>query len=461
MISPPNSLPATPISQQAGISLLAPNSDRAKVLAARRAEEKTRLNVIVIGHVDAGKSTMMGHLLFQQGKVTEREIRRFEKESKEMGKTSFHFAWVLDQNEGERSRGQTREVATQYFETTTKSITLLDAPGHRDFIPSMIGGAYQADAAILVVPTGTEFNGGFAENGQTKEHAVLARSLGIRQLIVCVNKMDSVGWSQTEYDSIINRIQPFLVQTGFEEKNIWPIPVSGLGGGNLCNPISSSVCPWYSGPCLLELIDRFSLPDVDDKLPFRMSVDGVLGLTLTGKIETGSVFPKDKLLLMPLNLEVIIKNIEVGDSDVKAARAGECVKLALKSAPDETAFLPGMILCDPTRPIQCVKTFKAKIVTLELTAPLLIGSQVVLLTNSTQEPAVLTRMIATLDKKTGEAIERKPRALGKHSCGIVKFTVERPICLELYSQVRGFGRVTFRQNSNTVAIGHVTKLYPL
>eukprot|EP00466_Bigelowiella_natans_P018041 jgi/Bigna1/40734/e_gw1.45.51.1 len=215
------------------------------------------MNLVVIGHVDAGKSTLMGHLLVKLGRVDQRTMRKYKKESAQMGKGSFSFAWVLDGHQEERERGITVDVATTHFSTKNREVTLLDAPGHRDFIPNMISGAAQADAAILVVPAKIgEFETSFAKGGQTKEHATLIRSFGVKQIVVAINKMDLVGWSKARYDEVSKTVVGFLRSLGYKSKQITLVPVSGLSGENLTEAKSVDLTHWYKGKSLAEAIDN-------------------------------------------------------------------------------------------------------------------------------------------------------------------------------------------------------------
>ncbi|KAJ2902754.1 hypothetical protein GGI21_004514, partial [Coemansia aciculifera] len=260
---------------------------RIDVVAEYSAHQKSRetLNLAVVGHVDAGKSTLMGHLLYALGQVNERTIKRFERDAEKIGKGSFAFAWVLDETDEERSRGVTMDTATSAFTTPNRKFTLLDTPGHRDFVPNMISGASRADVAILVVDASTGgFESGFDGNGQTREHAILIRSLGVRQLVVAVNKLDVVEWSEARYREITGRLLDFLTGCGYVKEDVRFAPVSGLKGINLARRITADNTPelaaWYrdasdldkAGPCLVDLIDIFTMPERPVSKPFRLAV---------------------------------------------------------------------------------------------------------------------------------------------------------------------------------------------
>mmetsp|Transcript_49010 Transcript_49010/g.96119 ORF Transcript_49010/g.96119 Transcript_49010/m.96119 type:complete len:682 (+) Transcript_49010:53-2098(+) len=440
---------------------------RGEVLARHRSSQsKPGLNLVCIGHVDVGKSTMMGHLLYLMGRVDAKTIHKYEKESKQMGKSSFHFAWVVDNHEEERSRGVTVDVAVNYFETDTRTITVLDAPGHRDFIPNMISGAAQADAAVLVVPaTKGEFEGGFCEDGQTKEHAILARSLGVSQLIVAVNKMDNINNDPTRFAQIEEEVRPFLKTAGFSPSAVTFVPVSGLTGDNIkeLSP-SSSLRAWYTGGTLLQAIDKLQIPQREADKPVRLSVTDVfksmaLGTTVAGKVETGTVVTKDKLMVLPQGEVVVVNKMQKNGCDIEVAVAGENVEIGLVGIADANSLQVGQVLCDPASPLPLVTRFRAKIISMNYKMPLLKGSQVIMYTNIANEPAHLCKLFGLLDKTTGKVTTKFPRAIPPNSSAEVQITTKRPICLELFRNFKEFGRFSLRSGGSTIAVGIVTKLY--
>lgn len=284
----------------------------------KRSGEKPKLNLVVIGHVDAGKSTLMGHFLYDLGQVNERTMRKFERDSQKIGKGSFAFAWVLDETGEERDRGITMDIATNHFETEHRQFTLLDAPGHRDFIPNMISGTAQADAAILVVDASTNaFEAGFDAGGQTKEHAVLARSLGVQQLIVAINKLDMADWSQDRFKEIEAKLGAYLYQVGFRKSNVIFVPVSGLTGENLVKRSEiAQLTSWYNGPSLVEQIDKFDAPTRLLDKPLRMRVTDFFkggigssgGVSVAGNIESGTVQVGEQVMIVPGNEVGFVKS---------------------------------------------------------------------------------------------------------------------------------------------------------
>ncbi|XP_011270409.1 hypothetical protein CAOG_08779 [Capsaspora owczarzaki ATCC 30864] len=433
----------------------------------KRGAGKAHLNMVVVGHVDAGKSTLMGHILFQLGHVSRRTLHKYETESQKLGKASFAFAWVLDETDAERARGVTIDVAMTSFETKTKRITLLDAPGHRDFIPNMISGAAQADVAVLVVNAGVgEFEAGFEGGGQTREHALLVRSLGVNQLIVAVNKLDACDWSKARFDELVARLSLFLKTSGYRLDNVTFVPVSGLIGENLIERKEPKLTQWYSGPTLVEQIDQFQPPERPIDKPLRFSVNDIFsrpnsGVSLGGKVISGSVQIGDKVLIAPINQEIgTVKAIEIHEEGVTWAAAGDAASILLDKV-DPIHFAVGCMLTEVDRPVPVHSSFRAKIIVFDVKVPITHGFHVVLHYLTFNEPAVITRLETLLDRSTGEIVKKHPRALPKNSSAIVTITLQRPVCLELYENIKDMGRITLRSSGATIGAGIITELIPL
>eukprot|EP00484_Ammonia_sp_Unknown_P021695 CAMPEP_0197023800 /NCGR_PEP_ID=MMETSP1384-20130603/4440_1 /TAXON_ID=29189 /ORGANISM="Ammonia sp." /LENGTH=886 /DNA_ID=CAMNT_0042452067 /DNA_START=14 /DNA_END=2674 /DNA_ORIENTATION=+ len=429
-------------------------------------EEKPHINLVVIGHVDAGKSTLMGRLLYEYGMVNNKTMHKYKKESSETGKSSFAYAWVLDCHEEERKRGITVDVSMHYFETEHRCITLLDSPGHKDFIPNMISGASQADAAILVINCKTgDFETGFdINNGQTREHALIAKSLGVQQLIVAVNKMDTCGWDKQRFLFIVDQLKHFLNEIGFANKkdksakkrNVVFIPVSGLTGGNLIaegvskNPQKAGKKSkdskhdndedadstkdikdkWWTKEnkndsylthkSLFELIDelRPSSSILNDSLhgPLRMSITDIykelnVGIVATGKILSGSVMNYQQILIQPLNLVTKIKNLISIDNHSNKYKHEIAVKgdniqllLEIKDSNDEVfeQIKVGDMITTPHEPLKLINKFECKIVSMKnLKIPICKGHHVIIHTHSVEKPAYIFKINNLLNKKTG------------------------------------------------------------
>jgi len=460
------------------------------------ANSKDLLNLVVVGHVDSGKSTLMGHLLVELGQVSSRVMHKYETESRKVGKGSFAYAWVLDETNEERERGITMDVGHSAFQTKTKSVTLLDAPGHKDFIPNMISGAYQADVAILVVnATRGEFEAGFDQGGQTREHALLVRSLGVSQLIIAVNKLDTIDWSKERFDEILAKLGKFLkTQVGFKDSDISYVPVSGLTGANLNERNISNqghsqkedddkrqlLYDWYTGPSLIQAIDNLRSPPRLIEKPFRMSISDIFkptsggagGFCAAGRIETGYIQKSDTVLIAPLNEYATVKSVSLDNAlpsstnqGLNCAFAGDHVSLTLagtgsgSSTLDPANLALGMIVCDPSQPVKVSKHFAAKLVVLNVETPITKGFACVLHYGGVTEAAVLKKLIAQVSKGTGEILKRKPRILAKNSSAQVEITTETPVCIETYAESKELGRFMLRAGGKTIAAGMITDIY--
>uniref|UniRef100_A0A8C9VWF1 HBS1-like protein n=1 Tax=Scleropages formosus TaxID=113540 RepID=A0A8C9VWF1_SCLFO len=430
----------------------------------KRQGGKSLLNLVVIGHVDAGKSTLMGHLLYLLGDVNKRTMHKYEQEARKAGKASFAYAWVLDETGEERDRGVTMDVGMTKFETPTKVITLMDAPGHRDFIPNMITGAAQADVALLVVDASRgEFEAGFEAGGQTREHGLLVRSLGVTQLVVAVNKMDQVGWQQERFQEILSKLGHFLKQAGFKDSDVSYIPTSGLSGENLsARSTVPELTAWYKGPCLLEQIDAFKPPQRSVEKAFRLCVSDVFkdqgsGFCVTGKVEAGYVQIGDRVLAMPPNEVCTIKGIALHEEPIDWAAAGDHVSLTVTGM-DIIKINVGCVFCDPKEPIRSCSRFRARILLFNIELPVTQGFPVLLHYQTVSEPATIRKLVSVLHKSSGEVIKKKPKCLSKGQNAIVEIQTQRPVALELYKDFKELGRFMLRYVGSTIAAGVVTEV---
>nr|XP_040016483.1 HBS1-like protein isoform X1 [Gasterosteus aculeatus aculeatus] len=430
----------------------------------KRLGGKPLLNLVVIGHVDAGKSTLMGHLLYLLGHVNKRTMHKYEQESKKAGKASFAYAWVLDETGEERDRGVTMDVGMTKFETNSKVVTLMDAPGHKDFIPNMITGAAQADVAVLVVDASRgEFEAGFEAGGQTREHALLVRSLGVTQLAVAVNKMDQVNWQQERFQDITSKLGHFLKQAGFKDCDVFYIPTSGLSGENLVTRSSvTQLTSWYSGLSLLEQIDAFKAPRRSVDKPFRLCVSDVFkdqgsGFCVTGKIEAGYIQTGERTLAMPPNETCTVKGITLHDEALDWAAAGDHVSLTVTGM-DIIKINVGCVFCDPKEPIRVCTRFRAQILLFNIEVPITQGFPVLLHYHTVSEPATIRKLVSVLHKSSGEVLKKKPKCLSKGMNAIVEIQTQRPVALELYKDYKELGRFMLRYVGSTIAAGVVTEI---
>ncbi|XP_065892580.1 HBS1-like protein [Dysidea avara] len=422
------------------------------------------LNLVIVGHVDAGKSTLMGHLLYKLGHVSKKTMHKYEKESTKVGKASFAFAWVLDETGEERNRGITMDVGVHMFTTDTKNITLLDAPGHKDFIPNMISGAAQADVAILVVDATTgEFEAGFEAGGQTREHAILVRSLGVRQIIVAVNKMDMVDYSETRFNEIFQKLRTFLKQIGFKDSDVRYLPCSGYTGENLLeNPSHPELIKWCNGPPLMKLIDTFDTPTRPIEKPFRCSVADIFkgqgaGFSVSGRIESGSLQQGDNLLVLPANEYATVRGLMINEDTVPWAVAGDHIVITLQGI-DITKMNVGSVLSEVEKPARVCTIIQARVLVFDIEFPITQGYPVLFHHQSIVEPATVHKLVSQLHRSTGEVVKKKPRCIVKNSTALIQLEVSRPICVETYEDCKGLGRFMLRYSGNTIATGIITKI---
>ncbi|CAN6293017.1 unnamed protein product [Urochloa humidicola] len=439
------------------------------MLADEESGVLSQLNLAIVGHVDSGKSTLSGRLLHLLGKISRKDMHKNEKESKEKGKGSFAFAWAMDESSEERERGVTMTVGVAYLETKKYRVVLLDSPGHKDFVPNMISGATQADAAILVVDASTgSFEAGMDGEGgksvgQTKEHAQLIRSFGVEQLVVAVNKMDAVAYSKERYEFIKLQLGSFLRSCNFKDSAIIWIPLSAVENQNLINPPSDvRLTSWFQGFCLLDAIDSLRLPSRDVTKPLILPICDVIKsqstgqLAAFGKLETGAIQNGSKVLVLPCGLEATVKSIERDTNSCSIARAGDNVAVSLQGI-DGNQLIPGGVLCHPGFPVAVANHLELKILVLDITVPILVGSQVEFHIHHVKEAARVTKIIALLDK-TGKPSKSAPRFLKSKQNAVVQVTLDGAVCVQEFSKNRALGRAYLRSSGRTIAVGVVNRV---
>ncbi|KAK6507867.1 Hsp70 suppressor, GTPase facilitates ribosomal subunit dissociation [Arthrobotrys musiformis] len=417
-----------------------------------KSKRKENANLVVIGHVDAGKSTLMGRLLYDCGVVDERTIQKYKQEAEKIGKSSFALAWVLDQTGEERARGVTIDIAVNAFETPRGRYTILDAPGHRDFIPNMIAGAAQADFAVLVIDSSPgEFEAGFNVRGQTKEHALLVRSMGVQRIIVAVNKLDLMHWDKERFDEIKQQMSQFLTTAGFQAKNVSFIPCSGLTGDNIARKPADGLISWYSGPTLVEELETAKPVTKAIEKPLRMTIADVYRggvtnpVTISGRIEIGNIQVGDTIIAVPGDEKATVKGIEVDNQAADWAVAGNNVQLHLANIEMEYLKI-GDVICQADSPLVPLKEFEAKILAFESLTPMMIDIHRGRLNASGR----ITKLVATLDKGNGSVTKKKPRHIGPGSLAVVNIAVTgAPLPLEKGS------KIVLRADGLTVAAGVV------
>ncbi|EPQ67554.1 Bgt-3338 [Blumeria graminis f. sp. tritici] len=413
----------------------------------RNQVRKNTANFVVIGHVDAGKSTLMGRLLLDLGVVNQRTVDRYRKEADSIGKSSFAIAWVFDQGSEERARGVTIDIAMNKFETPNTSFTVLDAPGHRDFIPNMIAGASQADFAVLVIDASTgSFESGL--KGQTKEHTLLVRSMGVQRIIVAINKLDTVGWSEERFTEIKNQISSFLTTAGFHSKNISIVPCSGLLGDNVINRSQNPASKWYNGQTLIETLDVSGPISRNIDEPLRMTIFDVFRggqqnpVSLNGRVDSGTLQVGETLLAQPSGQTCIVKSLESDNQTVNWAVSGQLITIHLSGIGDQY-LKAGDVLCSTSSPIRNIKEFTAKILAFEFILPM----KVEIHKGRLHTTGRVKKIECILNKTTGTVVGKHPKVVKPGM--LARITVEVDLAVPLESP----GRVVLRSDGCTIAAG--------
>lgn len=430
-------------------------------------DEKKPLNVVLLGHVDAGKSTISGHLLFLTGNVDERTMEKFEREARALNRESWKFAFALDTSEQERAKGKTEECGQASFTTITRRFTILDAPGHKNYVPHMIGGASQADIGILVISARKgEFETGFERGGQTREHAMLAKTSGVRQMIVVINKLDDNSvlnsdgsWSIERFNECKTKLEPYLRQVGWNPKGLVWIPVSGLTGENLKVKADDKVCSWYTGEPLLDLLENIKIPERLMSGAVKMPVNEKhkeMGTMVTGKLESGIIEVNDKLTLMPNRVDVVVDALMLENTTSQAAEPGDVVRLRLKGVEEEDVRV-GFVLCSPHDLVSYSQSFIAKLMILEHKSIICAGYSAVIHIHAAVEEITVTRLLAEIDK-SGKSKRKYPKFVKPGMKVLAQLTTAMPICVEPYDVFPQLGRFMIRDEGKTIAVGTVAKV---
>ena len=423
------------------------------------ASKKPHMNLVVVGHVDNGKSTIVGHLLVDMGVIDQRTIDAFAKESEATGKgDTFKYAWVLDSIKDERERGITIDLAFQKFETSKYFYTLIDGPGHRDFIKNMITGASEADVAILVVSTKSgETEAATDPGGQAREHAFLSRTLGVGQMTVALNKMDDSNYSEARYKEVKETVEKMLRLVGYNTTKINFIPVSGWKGDNLVK--KSENMPWYKGPTLSEALDMFDPPEKPTGKPLRIPIQDVytitgVGTVPVGRVETGVLRANEKVIVMPSGVTGEVKSIETHHTQMESAEAGDNIGFNLRGV-DKKSIHRGDVIGPVNNPPAVAKEFEAQIIVIHHPTAMAPGYTPVLHAHTAQVAATLSEFIAKIDPKTGGATEDKPKFLKTGDAAIVRIRPVRPLAIETFKEFPEIGRFALRDMGTTIAAGVV------
>jgi len=424
---------------------------------------KPHLNLVIMGHVDHGKSTTTGHLLYLAGAIDERTIKAFEDEAAKMGKGTFKYAWVLDNLKEERERGLTIDLRFLKFETNKYYFTVIDAPGHRDFVKNMITGASQADGAILFCSAKRgEFEAGIGPGGQTREHAFLAFTLGVRQVVVAVNKMDdaTVNWGKERYEEVKNEVTRMLKMVGFKVDKVNFVPTSGWTGDNLIK--KSDKMSWYTGPTLIEALDLLELPPKPTNKPLRIPIQDVysitgIGTVPVGRVETGVLKEGVNLVFMPSNKTAEVKSMEMHHTRIPVAEPGDNIGMNVRGIA-KTEIHRGDVAGPVDNPPTVATEFIGQVIVIYHPTAIAAGYTPVLHYHTGQIACRFTELLKKLDPRTGQVVEEKPSFLKTGDAACVRMEPLRPIAIENYKDFPELGRFAVRDMGTTVAAGVVKEI---
>ncbi|MGC8538154.1 MAG: translation elongation factor EF-1 subunit alpha [Candidatus Micrarchaeia archaeon] len=418
--------------------------------------DKPHMNLIFIGHVDHGKSTTVGRLLYETKAISDRDLARYKEITQQLNRPSFEFAFVMDSLKEERERGITIDIAHREFQTTKYYFTIIDAPGHRDFVKNMITGASQADAAVLVIsaPDGVM--------AQTREHAILASVLGIKQIVVGINKMDMVKYDQNKYNDAKKAATDLLKPLGFKTDTMLFIPYSAQMGDNVAAKPANM--PWYTGPTLLEALDTFAVPAKPLDKPLRLPIQDVFsisgfGTVPVGRVETGVMKVGDQVIIMPSGIKTEIKSIEEHHQQLQKAEPGDNVGFNIKGV-EKKDIKRGDVIGPTSNPPTVVSEFKAQIVVLQHPNVIARGYTPVFHVHTAQIACTITDILEKKDIKTGQTIEKNPETIKTGDAAIVMVKPTKPLVIEKFSDFQPLGRFAIRDMGTTIAAGVVLDVTP-
>jgi elongation factor 1-alpha len=424
--------------------------------------DKDHLNLIITGHIDNGKSTTMGHFLMDLGVVDERTIAQHAEESEKTGKgDTFKYAWVMDNIKDERERGITIDLAFQKFETPKYFFTLIDAPGHRDFIKNMITGASEADCAVLVLSAKEgETDTAIAPGGQAREHAFLLKTLGVSQIIVAINKMDDSNYSEDAFKTAKEKGEKLVKSVGYKLDQVPFIPVSGWKGDNLVK--KSENMSWYKGKTLLEAFDDFTVAEKPTGKPLRVPIQDVYSITgvgtvPVGRVETGTMKVNDKIIVMPSGATGEIKSIETHHTQMESAQSGDNIGFNLRGI-EKKDIKRGDVLGDPANPPKVAKEFLAQIIVIHHPTALAPGYTPVMHCHTAQVAATITEFVSKINPASGAVDEESPKFLKVGDSAIVKIRPVRPTPIETFKEFPEMGRFALRDMGATIAAGIVKEI---
>jgi len=432
---------------------------------------KIHINIVVIGHVDSGKSTSTGHMIYKCGGIDKRTIEKFEKEAQEMGKGSFKYAWVLDKLKAERERGITIDIQLMNFITKKYYVTIIDAPGHRDFIKNMITGTSQADCAVLIVAASTgEFEAGISKNGQTREHALLAYTLGVKQMIVGINKIDNTEppYSDKRFSEIKKEVESYVKKVGYQPKAVAFVPISGWHGDNMIEP--STNMSWYkgwnierkdgkfTGKTLLEAMDAIAEPERPSDKPLRLPLQDVykiggIGTVPVGRVETGCLRAGMIVTFSPANVTTEVKSVEMHHTTLECAVPGDNVGFNVKNVSIKDVKR-GMVASDSKAdPAKEAKSFLAQVIVLNHPGEIHAGYQPVLDCHTAHVACKFSEIRQKIDRRSGKVLEENPKMVKTGDAAMINLVPSKPMCVEAFADYQPLGRFAVRDMRQTVAVG--------
>ncbi len=422
--------------------------------------EKPNFNVVFVGHVDHGKSTAIGRLMYDSGIVPEQELQKLREEAQKHGKVGFEFAFVMDRFKEERERGVTIDLAYKKLVTQKFQVTIIDAPGHKDFIKNMITGASQADAAFLTVAV---------QHGvmpQTKEHIWLLRTMGVDQLAVIINQMDTVNYAEDKFNKVKADVSALLKQAGYNPDKITFLACSGFKGDNVAK--KSTNLPWYKGPTILEQLDIFTPPQKPTNLPLRMPIQDVYeikgaGTVPVGKIETGVMKLGQKVIVLPARsgkgIEGEVRTIEMHHEQMPEAVAGDNVGINIRGV-GKKDIARGDVICDAANRPAIVAEFIGQIAVINHPTVIAKGYTPVFHVHTAQVPCQFVEIIEKLDPKTGQPVPGKPDFLKNGDVAKVRIKPQGNLVLEKQSVNPHMSRFAIRDAGQTVAAGICIEITP-
>ena len=421
------------------------------------ADKKPHMNLVTIGHVDAGKSTLVGRLLWDTGNVPEQEMKKIEEKAKELKKESFKFAFLMDTVKEERERGVTIDIMHKRFDTPKYYYTIIDAPGHRDFVKNMITGASQADAAILVIA------GKSGVESQTKEHVFLIKTLGLKQLIIAVNKMDDLKYDEAGFNKIKDDVSKLLMSVGFKPDSVPFIPLSAWVGDNIAK--KSENTPWYKGPTLLEALDDFTVPEKPTDKPLRLPVQDSytitgVGTVPVGRVESGIIKPNDKIIFMPSGKIADVKSVEMHHEQMPQAVAGDNIGFNVRGLGKDDVGR-GDVAGHVSNPPTVAEEFTAQIIVLQHPSVITKGYTPVFHVHTAHVACQIIEIVKKINPSTGETVAENPDYIKAGDAAVIKCKPKTPLVIEKQTDFPQLAKFAMRDMGQTIAAGMCIDLVPV